>query len=122
VERTVDSARLPMETRGAAMNWYVWSIAWWFVVGGVLALATNGGEGWRKWWVRVAALLISLTTVERFGTFAPDGQLMTSAPAWLQQLATSIAQGCDPVGLVAQLPCNAPVATARSSEAPADSP
>ena len=104
------------------MSWYVWSIVWWFVVGGVLAVATNRAEGWRKWWVRVAALLISLTTVEQLGALAPGSQLMTSAPTWLQQFASSVSQGCDPVGLVAQLACNAPVTTARSSEAQADRP
>jgi len=104
------------------MSWYVWSIVWWLVVGGVLAIATNRAEGWRKWWVRVAALLISLTTVQQLGTFAPDSQLMTAAPTWIQQVASAISQGCDPVGLVAQLACNAPVTTARSSEAQADRP
>jgi hypothetical protein len=104
------------------MSWYVWSIIWWFVVGGVLAVATNRGEGWRKWWVRVAALLLSLTTVQQLGTIGPGAQLMTSAPAWFQDVATSLAQGCDPVSLVAQLACSAPVRTARSSRAQADRP
>jgi hypothetical protein len=47
---------------------------------------------------------------------------MTSAPAWFQDVATSLAQGCDPVGLVAQLACSAPVTTTRSSRAQADRP
>jgi hypothetical protein len=104
------------------MSWYVWSIAWWVVVGGVLAVATNRGEGWRKWWVRVAALLLSLTTVEQLGATAPGTQLMTAAPTWFQQVASAISQGCDPVGLVAHLACNAPVATAPASEAASSDP
>jgi hypothetical protein len=101
------------------MSWYVWSIAWWFVVGGVLAVATNRGLGWRKWWVRVAALLLSLTTMEQLGAMSPGTQLMSAAPMWLQQVASVISEGCGPAGgLVAHFACAAPVATARASEAP----
>jgi hypothetical protein len=86
------------------MSWYAWSIVWWVGLGAVLAVATNGGQGWRKWWLRVAALLLSITTLEQFGPRLPDvTRGIASSPAWMQEIVATMGRSFESVGVVAQL-------------------
>jgi hypothetical protein len=88
------------------MSWYAWATLWWIGVGVALALATQTGAGWRKWWVRVAVLLLSLTTLDRIATDPlAVSELLAAAPSWAQGIAASLGDGCESVGAVAQLAC-----------------
>ena len=105
------------------MSWYAWSVVWWVGLGAVLAVATNGGQGWRKWWVRVAALLLSITTVQQFGPRVPEvTRVLASSPDWMQGVATSVGRGFESVGLVAQIASTDPVAEIERAAQPAPQP
>ena len=105
------------------MSWYAWAIIWWIGLGAALAIATNSGEGWRKWWVRVAVLLLSLTTLDGFSAAAPNvNPLLASAPTWVQEFAASLGAGCESVGSVAQLACNGSISAAEPSAVSAPHP
>ncbi|HVH20152.1 MAG TPA: hypothetical protein VNF72_17805 [Myxococcota bacterium] len=104
------------------MSWYAWSVVWWVGLGAVLAVATNGGQGWRKWWVRVAAILLSITTVQQFGPRVPEvTRVLASSPDWMQGVATSVGRGLN-VGLVAQIASTDPVVEIERAAQPAPRP
>ena len=103
------------------MSWLAWATLWWIGLGVALAVVTQSGEVWRKWWVRVAALLLSLTTLDQLGSdAAPFSSLLAASPRWVQQITASFGNGCGGIGAVAQLACNPPVAagpvSARSDD------
>lgn len=105
------------------MSWYVWSVVWWVGLGAVLAVATNGGRGWRKWWVRVAALLLSITTLQQLGPRVPDvTRALASTPDWMQGVATTVSRGFESVGSVAQLAFNESVTEVEHAAEPASRP
>jgi hypothetical protein len=95
------------------MTWLAWATVWWIGLGVALALATQSGAGWRKWWVRVTALLLSLATLDQLGS-DPEAanRLVATSPEWVRQLAASLGQGCEGIGVVAQLACPDPLAGA----------
>lgn len=89
------------------MGWLSWATLWWIALGVAIAIATRSSEGWGRWWLRVAALLLSLATLDQLGGGTrPMSRLVAASPAWVQQVAVSLDAVCNGVGSTAGFVCD----------------